>query len=50
MVRARALERDKQISIGSGRFKERNTLLSGVALDMGDITGGVYCTVGMLMR
>jgi hypothetical protein len=33
-----------------GRFKKRNTLLPGVALYMDDITCGVYCTKGMLMR
>jgi hypothetical protein len=35
-------EKDRWISAGSGRFEERNTLILGVALYMGDITSGVY--------
>jgi hypothetical protein len=52
MVRARARERERErererrISAGSSRFEERNTLLLGIALYMGDITGGVYRAVG----
>jgi hypothetical protein len=35
-------DRDKRISVGSGRFEERSTLLPRVALYIGDITSGVY--------
>jgi hypothetical protein len=49
MVRALAREREANFS-SLGRFKKCNTLLPGVALYMDDITCGVYCTEGMLMR
>jgi hypothetical protein len=42
LVRERERERDKRISAGSGRFKERNTLLPRVAFYMDEITGGDY--------
>jgi hypothetical protein len=38
-------ETDKQISAGSDRFEERNTLLPGMALYVSGVTGGVYRAV-----
>jgi hypothetical protein len=43
--REREREGDKWISVGSGRFEERNTLLPRVALYVSGITGGVYQAV-----
>jgi hypothetical protein len=39
-------ESDKQISAGSSRFEERNTLLPGMALYTSGVTGGAYRAVG----
>jgi hypothetical protein len=38
-------ERDKRISVGSGRFEERNTLLPRMALYVSGVIGGVYRAV-----
>jgi hypothetical protein len=38
-------ERGKRISVGLGRFEERNTLLPAMALYVSGVTGGVYRVV-----